>query len=181
MAHKLRLNLLRHRFVIYLTVCTFMLFTILITNVMLMTTTLRQSERNEQILRGLSCISLIQASERTTEKIVECIEKNSIPLDRSQFHFNTVDETDQRIVIPFRHPLSTVPEIVIDEPTTPVPTANPDKHTQTAEVVEKVQKPVQKILKRLNPLTGLKEFKFEQSTHWQNVSEWCEIDNSCED
>lgn len=93
MTHKLKIYFLQHR----ISVLMFVAMTTIIATLALVFAALiqinRQSEYNQQILKGLSCILLILPEERTEDKVRDCIKVNSI--DESNFLFKTLDNVNQ--------------------------------------------------------------------------------------
>lgn len=93
MIHRVKLYLLQKRNDILL----FVGMTSILTTLVLVFASLvllhKQSSRNEQILKGLSCILLIMPQDRTQEKVSNCIKLNN-PND-SEFLFKTLEAPQQ--------------------------------------------------------------------------------------
>lgn len=84
--HKLRLAWLRNRNNVLTLIASTAILTIVILQGILLASIYNQSERNEQVLKGLSCISLIKVENRTEENVQECIDKNtSTTADQTKF------------------------------------------------------------------------------------------------
>lgn len=102
MIHKIHLYFLKK----WLDFMLFIGMTALITTLILVFASLvqihRQSARNEQILKGLSCILLILPEQRTQEKVSNCIKFNGS--GESNFMFKTIQdstkETDKISALP---------------------------------------------------------------------------------
>lgn len=87
--HKFRLSILRNRFFIIFTLGAFVFLTFMLIMIMTLFAVQKQSERNEEILKSLSCILLILPEDRNEQKVVACVNGNSYIPD---FNFKHGDE-----------------------------------------------------------------------------------------
>lgn len=90
MIHKLKLYAYRNMASIVSLVTATAILTVLILQGIMLTAIYNQSRRNEEILQGLSCILLIQPTDRTKDNVRECVNSNG--LNEKDFIFQTPED-----------------------------------------------------------------------------------------
>lgn len=90
MNHQIRLFFFKNGMLVLACSIMFFLITILALVAILVHATLKQTEQNEDLSRGISCILLIPPDERTKQNVSDCVEGNT--KTKSNFEFKTEPE-----------------------------------------------------------------------------------------
>lgn len=123
----------------------------------------RQAERNEQTLKGLSCILLILPEERTKLGIEDCIDRNK-PSTHQEFKFNTPEKTPkgQEISAPTKTVVTFVTRV-----TKPVHPTELPKPVTTSQPVKTA--PAQRALEvKVDPVTLKEKTRLAGDEFWQD-------------
>lgn len=88
--HQIYLAWLRNRSNILLLIGTTAFLTVIILQGVMLANIYQQSKRNEEILKGLSCILLIQPADRNKDNVTACVRNNETGI--SNFLFSSPDE-----------------------------------------------------------------------------------------
>jgi hypothetical protein len=166
--HRARLYYLKNRYTILLTGMAFILLTSLFLQILLLQKSLYQSKDNENTLKGISCILLIQPQDRTQEKINKCIDRNSGAKPEGQgFKFNPPDldsETDKESQKTTPNNVIALPESIT--PSSPIIIREKPK-PQPEETLDPVAPIIREIETRLSPITGALQCRIVGTSIWQ--------------
>lgn len=163
--HKIYLAWLRHRYQIIFWVGGFVMLTVLALNLILLHRVIEQNKRQEEILKGLSCILLITPTDRTKINVTECVEKNTTP-SNNRFEFNStkaepINETvtPQVAFTQFEQPKKITIQTVQSE----------TKNVQQTPVHSETE-PIRSIEQRISPTTGKLEFRYIGTDLWAEAN-----------
>lgn len=156
--HRLYLAWLRHRYQIMFWVASFVLPTVLALNLILLHRVIEQNRRQEEILKGLSCILLITPTDRTKINVSECVEKNTTPSNK-RFEFNSTKAEPVKETI--------TPQVAFTQVTQPKQVAAQSEiKTIQPTVTYSLVEPVRDIEQRVSPTTGKLETRYVGTDLW---------------
>lgn len=190
--HRTRVWLLKNRNNIVFYIGSVTILSTLLVSLFTLSEIYKQAERNEQILKGLSCILLIPPEERTKEKIVICINKNVKSGNSFIFKTLLVDKNNDS-------PIIKIATIKGDRGLRGF-NGSDGKNGQVGPkgdtgasgktIITQGQKgdtgdqgdqgePGREIEIRTNPLNGNKEWRYSGTISWQILIKKCEINSTC--
>lgn len=164
--HNVRLWFLRNRNDIFSVVGFTCLLTILILQVIITATIYRQSIRNEEILKGLSCILLIPPPDRNKQNVQYCVDNNG---GDTQHQDNRFDFTEPETPTSNRQSSIVVPPATKEKPKTTAGT-NAVKAPKVVEAPLPVEPPVQ-IESQINPTTAKVELRVIGTSLWVGLGD----------
>lgn len=158
MMHELKLRILRNKMSILTWIGFFLLTSVLVLQVILIREIVKQTQKNEEILQGLSCVLLIEPKDRTKQNVGECVEGNAPK--RPSFQFKTEEEIKKERVEP-----APTNEIQFNQVVEPPQKASVEKQPEA-----KKEQQLPPIEKRTNE-DGTMWYRYEGDTEWSLCTE----------
>lgn len=168
MLHKARLFYLRNRITLGFTILSFVMLTMLFMQIMLVSATLKQSQRNEEILKGLSCILLIMPEDRNVSNVKECVIRNRSVGD-GEFDFTPASYAtpSDMPVIELQKPVSSTAKLV---PQAEALTEKPTITTSSVPPEPKTESKPRVTITPKNHSTDTSKQGYDDDTLWHLIS-----------
>lgn len=159
MNHQIRLFFFKNGMLVLACSIMFFLITILALVAILVHATLKQTEQNEDLSRGISCILLIPPDERTKQNVSDCVEGNT--KTKSNFEFKSQPEIKPESKSANKPPVyqTQFNELKVE----PSPKIQPEPKSEPKSKAPPIEQ-------RTNP-DGTMDYRYEGDTLWRSCTE----------